>query len=290
MSPRSRIVTASFILLLGAFAAISVDDGRTNSAPPVAEYSALEPARFEISFHRGQLRLAGHTASSDHELQLLQAGQQLFPESVSDASFKPLGTAPGQWQPRTLAVLNALSTTRSSSAILTRDTLRVRGVGTNDWHGRFDRLRSILSDAVDLDVDMVVPTDEIAVADVCARAFAEYKPGPINFEESGTEFRSSAYQVLDRMISLADACRDSSIAITGYTDSSGPESWNRHLSLARAQSVADYMVERGIARARLQVTGAGSSLPVADNATRFGRSLNRRIDVTFRDRRHLEST
>ena len=54
------------------------------------------------------------------------------------------------------------------------------------------------------------------------------------------------------------------------------------LSLARAGAVAAYLDSRGIAKERLVVVGAGSSLPVADNATRYGRSINRRIEIQFR--------
>jgi outer membrane protein OmpA-like peptidoglycan-associated protein len=93
--------------------------------------------------------------------------------------------------------------------------------------------------------------------------------------------RRSAYPVLDRVIALADACRGSTLTITGHTDSTGNESWNQQLSLARAQAVATYLDSRGIAGDRLISVGAGSSLPIATNATRYGRGINRRIDIHF---------
>ncbi len=93
--------------------------------------------------------------------------------------------------------------------------------------------------------------------------------------------RTSALPVLERVAAFADACRDTLVSITGHTDSSGDENYNRALSLARARTVADWLQNRGIEPARLEVAGAGSSLPIADNATRFGRSLNRRIDIGF---------
>jgi OOP family OmpA-OmpF porin len=116
---------------------------------------------------------------------------------------------------------------------------------------------------------------------LCARAYANHKPGPVTFDESTTTFRSSAVPVLLRIVALANTCRSAAILITGHTDSSGDERWNVRLSLARAEAVADYLEQRGIAAERLIATGAGSSLPIADNATRYGRSLNRRIEFTF---------
>jgi OOP family OmpA-OmpF porin len=116
---------------------------------------------------------------------------------------------------------------------------------------------------------------------LCARAFADHNPGPVNFDESTTTFRSSAVPILQRIVALANTCRNAAIEITGHTDSSGDERWNVRLSLARAVAIADYLVQQGIAAKRLIATGAGSSLPIADNATRHGRGLNRRIEFTF---------
>ena len=126
------------------------------------------------------------------------------------------------------------------------------------------------------------PEDQPArVAALCARAFADHHAGPVNFDESATTFRSSAVPVLQRIVALANVCRNAAIKITGHTDSSGDERWNVHLSRARADAVADYLVQQGIAPARLIATGAGSSSPVADNMTRYGRGLNRRIEFAF---------
>lgn len=125
------------------------------------------------------------------------------------------------------------------------------------------------------------PNRAVNVAALCARAFANHDAGPVNFEESATTFRSSAVPVLQRIVALANACRNAAITITGHTDSSGDERWNVQLSLARAKAIADYLVEQGIAPERLIATGAGSSSPVADNTTRYGRGLNRRIEFAF---------
>ena len=128
---------------------------------------------------------------------------------------------------------------------------------------------------------VTTPDRAANVAALCARAFANHAAGPVNFEESATTFRSSAVPVLQRIVALANACRNAAITITGHTDSSGDERWNVQLSLARAKAIADYLVEQGIAPERLIATGAGSSSPVADNTTRYGRGLNRRIEFAF---------
>lgn len=121
-----------------------------------------------------------------------------------------------------------------------------------------------------------------SAASLCERALLGFRVEPVRFEESGTSMRASGEAVLDRVVELASTCRESLIEITGHADSSGDEKWNQLLSLQRAQAVADEIAARGIAPERLIVKGAGSSQPVADNALRYGRSLNRRIEIVMR--------
>ncbi len=277
-----RIGIAGLLLACGTFLALSLDTGHNELSPTTAEYSAIDPARFEITVAGGQLRVDGHTVSARHERLLLQTAAQSFAAADTTTIFKPLGVAPGHWGRATTSMLDAVVATRSAQAVLDGNTMTIRGVAQGDWHDRVAVLREALPRTLALDLDVIVPDPGIAAIDLCARAIGSYDPGPIIFEESGTVFRTSAYAVLDGIVALADACRDSTIAITGHTDSTGNEVWNQQLSLARAGVVADYLAERGIDRTRLIVAGAGSSLPVADNGTRYGRSLNRRIDVDLR--------
>lgn len=67
--------------------------------------------------------------------------------------------------------------------------------------------------------------------------------------------------------------------ISGYADSTGPASYNKKLSLRRAQTVRRYLVSQGVAASRLKAQGFGESNPVATNRTRTGRLSNRRVVV-----------
>lgn len=146
---------------------------------------------------------------------------------------------------------------------------------------RLQTLRETLPDSVAIDTQLESLAADATPRTLCARQYAAFEAGPINFEESETEFRPSAFPTLDRIIALADACRDSTIFVTGHTDSSGNETWNQQLSLNRAGAVAAYLGGMGIDPGRVVAAGAGSSFPVASNATRYGRGLNRRIDIHF---------
>ncbi|WP_043739098.1 OmpA family protein [Thioalkalivibrio nitratireducens] len=72
----------------------------------------------------------------------------------------------------------------------------------------------------------------------------------------------------------------SSVLVEGHTCSIGPADYNQGLSERRAQSVVDYLVGQGIRPDAIRMVGYGETRPTADNATRAGRELNRRVEIT----------
>ena len=70
------------------------------------------------------------------------------------------------------------------------------------------------------------------------------------------------------------------VRIEGHADASGNPRWNAELAGMRATAVADFLVARGIKRARLVPVGHGEERPWADNATSTGRAQNRRVVFT----------
>ena len=73
------------------------------------------------------------------------------------------------------------------------------------------------------------------------------------------------------------------IQITGHTDSSGQEAYNLKLSKKRANSVAEYLVQRGIPNKNIRIMGYGESKPVASNGDEEGKRLNRRTECLIYD-------
>jgi OmpA-OmpF porin, OOP family len=72
------------------------------------------------------------------------------------------------------------------------------------------------------------------------------------------------------------------VGITGHTDSLGAEDYNQQLSMRRANAVKNYLIERGVNPNIMSTSGMGESSPVASNATREGRSKNRRVEISIR--------
>jgi len=70
------------------------------------------------------------------------------------------------------------------------------------------------------------------------------------------------------------------IEIQGHTDSTGTDAINMALGQKRAEAVMLYLYKQHkVPLHRMSVVSLGSSMPVADNGTRDGRSANRRVEI-----------
>lgn len=268
-------------LIAGVAWSLSLPTGSGEFLAEKPAYPASAPPEFEILVRRENLTITAHTQSARHERRLKQVVSENFPDLTVQFAFRPLGVAPDWWENATAALITALADVGSPGGKLHGGAVQIRGVLVHNSpiEQGLEPLRQALPETADFDIRFLELQAGVTARAVCERQFATIDPGAVKFEESGTDLRESAFPALDRIIALADACRDSTVSITGHTDSSGNTEWNRQLSRARAETVARYLGDRGIDRERLVVIGAGSSLPIADNSTRYGRSLNRRIEI-----------
>jgi outer membrane protein OmpA-like peptidoglycan-associated protein len=69
------------------------------------------------------------------------------------------------------------------------------------------------------------------------------------------------------------------LEVAGYTDNLGNINRNKSLSLQRANTVMNYLIEQGISADRLTARGYGPANSIADNNTSEGRALNRRVEL-----------
>ncbi len=102
------------------------------------------------------------------------------------------------------------------------------------------------------------------------------------FTTGTAELQNSAYSVLDTIVNMLNETSNQ-IKIVGHTDTSAPTDSryknNWELSTARAQVIADYMINKGIAAPRMIVTGRGEYDPIFPNDTSEHRALNSRADI-----------
>lgn len=101
----------------------------------------------------------------------------------------------------------------------------------------------------------------------------------VTFAVDSTTISPNMRAVLDDVAQSMIRYPDSLIDVMGHTDSTGAEAYNLDLSRRRAESVANYLVSRGVGRARIETIGYGEQYPVADNSTPEGRAQNRRVEI-----------
>jgi outer membrane protein OmpA-like peptidoglycan-associated protein len=105
---------------------------------------------------------------------------------------------------------------------------------------------------------------------------------PLNslfFEIGKSTLQEKSFVELDRIAALMEKNPGMYVEINGHTDNTGDESFNKILSLDRANAVAQYLIAQKINPERIITKGWGSAKPVADNATQEGRDKNRRVEI-----------
>lgn len=102
------------------------------------------------------------------------------------------------------------------------------------------------------------------------------------FESGTSDLRPSHDSLLAKVIAALEIIPGKKVIIEGHTDNTGGVEANRKVSLKRATSVMDYLIEKTARPADdFEALGYGADKPVANNQTERGRADNRRIDIVI---------
>ncbi len=104
-------------------------------------------------------------------------------------------------------------------------------------------------------------------------------PADASFDVGRAELKPAMRTVLNKYATTLNQHTVTTIEIIGHTDSTGSDAFNDRLSLERAQSTRDYLVQHGVAATRIAIAGHGEREPVASNDTDSGRAANRRVEI-----------
>ncbi|MQW91339.1 OmpA family protein [Acinetobacter wanghuae] len=92
------------------------------------------------------------------------------------------------------------------------------------------------------------------------------------------QYKPEIAKVAEKLVEYPNA----TARIEGHTDNTGPRALNERLSLARANSVKTSLVnEYNVDASRLSTQGFAWDQPIADNNTKEGRAMNRRVFATI---------
>lgn len=103
--------------------------------------------------------------------------------------------------------------------------------------------------------------------------------GDVLFTSGQADLKAGTATNLDRLVGFLNQNPERKVEIEGHTDNVGDDDSNQGLSQRRADSVKSFLVQQGIASARIISSGKGERQPVADNESEGGRQQNRRVEV-----------
>lgn len=102
------------------------------------------------------------------------------------------------------------------------------------------------------------------------------------FKNDQTELPAESLQVLDTIVEMLRPI-DNKVRLVGHTNNTPPTNpaypGNWELSLARATSVARYLINSGILPERLIISGQGEYAPIFPNDTEQHKELNARVEI-----------
>lgn len=103
--------------------------------------------------------------------------------------------------------------------------------------------------------------------------------GKVLFGSDLEVLNAQSREIVERIGKALLAVDIQRVRVDGHTDASGQEAYNEQLSVRRANSVVNVLVQVGMRPENIQVRGLGSREPVASNKTRAGRTENRRVAI-----------
>ncbi len=101
----------------------------------------------------------------------------------------------------------------------------------------------------------------------------------IHFAPNKSDLYQAAKTEIDKLYEEMVKNPTMRIEVAGHTDNVGDDKLNLQVSQRRANSIKEYLVQKGISDKRIIAKGYGETAPLADNATEEGRTRNRRIEI-----------
>jgi chemotaxis protein MotB len=101
------------------------------------------------------------------------------------------------------------------------------------------------------------------------------------FDSGKFKLKPEGLLALEQLTEILKTLEGRTFQVAGHTDDVGADDMNWTLSLNRAKSVAQYMIEKGMPAERLSAAGYGKFQPVAPNDSPEGKAQNRRIEIAL---------
>ena len=150
------------------------------------------------------------------------------------------------------------------------------------------KAEGFIDNAVHVNVPADAEEEVVAYPDLCLtpvppKVNETFVIENVYYDFDKADLKPESFPALDEVVRMLNTYPNMIIELGAHTDSKGSDTYNMKLSDARAKSVVDYLVGKGIAPERLQSKGYGETMPIAENEINgkdnpIGREKNRRTE------------
>jgi len=127
-----------------------------------------------------------------------------------------------------------------------------------------------------LEAIMAPPAPEPAPAPPAAVVPTSYI---VYFDFDSDQLSAEAMSLIERALAAPGDAASRRYSLTGHADRSGSDSYNLDLSVRRAVTVRDYLIDHGIDPNNTSVAGRGESEPAMATADGVAEPKNRRVEM-----------
>jgi len=105
----------------------------------------------------------------------------------------------------------------------------------------------------------------------------------IRFDFDKANIKAEYRDILNRIAGILMTLKGYTIAVYGYTDDIGTQTYNLQLSQRRAEAVRDFLMQTGISPTIMSTKGFGKSDPRIPGDNEQARAANRRVEIGIVD-------
>jgi outer membrane protein OmpA-like peptidoglycan-associated protein len=105
----------------------------------------------------------------------------------------------------------------------------------------------------------------------------------IRFDFDKANIKPEYRDILNRIAGILMTLKGYTIAVYGYTDDIGSQTYNLQLSQRRAEAVRDFLMQTGISPTIMSTKGFGKSDPRVPGDSEQARAANRRVEIGIVD-------
>ncbi len=156
--------------------------------------------------------------------------------------------------------------------------------GIADNQTRIDQIRKQIAtsksilEPLEVVINVEVDPNQRLSAECKAQFGTAMENNVVHYVTAQHRIRDQYLENLNYIANTAVKC-DAHVLIEGHADEVGKENYNQGLSVRRATTAREFLIEKGVPESRIEAFGYGEFRPVASNETPEGKAKNRRVEI-----------